>query len=117
MIIFWIFTLFAGASTFAFTYIFLQLGLAWSIADAFVAMLLCRGLLSMVRRSLILPERISPETDTLTRTVETNRAEDVRGQKAAVTEMRRILRLIEHGRLDVRAGGKRAPIAAVSESA
>ena len=193
MIIFWIFTLFVGASTFAFTYIFLQLGLAWSIADAFVAMLLCRGLLSMVRRSLILRERISAETDTLTRTVETNRAifwrralflaalpilyfagayflfglepidalnalpqaivsgltnllyvlfllaanfalflgpfyiytrigktminpddanfgvnmEDVRGQKAAVTEMRRILRLIEHGRLYVKAGGKR----------
>lgn len=193
MIIFWIFTLFVGASTFAFTYIFLQLGFAWSIADAFVAMLLCRGLLSMVRRSLILHERISAEADTLTRTVETNRAifwrralflgalpilyfaganllfglapaealaalpqaivsgltnllyvlfllaanftlflgpfyiytrigktminpddanfgvnmEDVRGQKAAVTEMRRILRLIEHGRLYVRAGGKR----------
>jgi ATP-dependent Zn protease len=193
VIIFWIFTLFVGASTFAFTYIFLQLGLAWSIADAFVAMLLCRGLLSMVRRSLILRERISPETDTLTRTVETNRAifwrralflaalpilyfagayflfglepvdalaalpqamvagltnllyvlfllaanfalflgpfyiytrigktminpddanfgvnmDDVRGQKAAVTEMRRILRLIEHGRLYVKAGGKR----------
>ena len=193
MIIFWIFTLFVGASTFAFTFIFLQLGLAWSIADAFVAMLLCRGLLSMVRRSLILRERISAETDTLTRTVETNRAifwrralflaalpviyfagadllfglppadalaalpqaivsgltnllyvlfllaanfalflgpfyiytrigktminpddanfgvnmEDVRGQKAAVTEMRRILRLIEHGRLYVKAGGKR----------
>jgi ATP-dependent Zn protease len=193
VIIFWIFTLFVGASTFAFTYIFLQLGLAWSIADAFVAMLLCRGLLSMVRRSLILRERISPETDTLTRTVETNRAifwrralflaalpvlyfagayflfglepidalnalpqaivsgltnllyvlfllaanfalflgpfyiytrigktminpddanfgvnmEDVRGQRAAVTEMRRILRLIEHGRLYVKAGGKR----------
>jgi ATP-dependent Zn protease len=169
------------------------LGLAWSIADAFVAMLLCRGMLSMVRRSLILRERISAETDTLTRTVETNRAifwrralflaalpviyfagadllfglppadalaalpqaivsgltnllyvlfllaanfalflgpfyiytrigktminpddanfgvnmEDVRGQKAAVTEMRRILRLIEHGRLYVKAGGKR----------
>ncbi len=193
MIIFWIFTLFVGASTFAFTYIFLQLGLAWSIADAFVAMLLCRGLFSMVRRSLILRERISAETDTLTRTVETNRAifwrralflaalpvlyfagayflfglepidalsalpqaivsgltnllyvlfllaanfalflgpfyiytrigktminpddanfgvnmEDVRGQRAAVTEMRRILRLIEHGRLYVKAGGKR----------
>src|ERR1700694_3140266 len=193
VIIFWIFTLFVGASTFAFTYIFLQLGLAWSIADAFVAMLLCRGLLSMVRRSLILRERISPETDTLTRTVETNRAifwkralflaalpilyfagadllfglppadalaalpqaivagltnllyvlfllaanfalflgpfyiytrigktminpdvanfgvnmDDVRGQRAAVTEMRRILRLIEHGRLYVKAGGKR----------
>jgi ATP-dependent Zn protease len=193
VIIFWIFTLFVGATTFAFTYIFLQLGLALSLVDAFIAMLLCRGIFSMVRRSLILRERISPETDTFTRTIETNRAifwrralflaalpilyfagadllfglapadalaalpqaivagltnllyvlfllganfmlflgpfyiytrigktmilpddanfgvnmEDVRGQKAAVTEMRRILRLIEHGRLYVKAGGKR----------
>ena len=193
MIIFWIFTLFVGATTFAFTYIFLQLGLALSLVDAFIAMLLCRGILTMVRRSLILRERISAETDTFTRTVETNRAifwrralflaalpilyfagadllfglapadalaalpqaivagltnllyvlfllganfmlflgpfyiytrigktmilpddanfgvdmDDVRGQKAAVTEMRRILRLIEHGRLYVKAGGKR----------
>ena len=193
MIIFWIFTLFVGATTFAFTYIFLQLGLALSLVDAFIAMLLCRGIFSMVRRSLILRERISAETDTFTRTIETNRAifwrralflaalpilyfagadllfglapadalaalpqaivagltnllyvlfllganfmlflgpfyiytrigktmilpddanfgvnmEDVRGQKAAVTEMRRILRLIEHGRLYVKAGGKR----------
>jgi hypothetical protein len=74
VIIFWIFTLFVGASTFAFTDIFLQLGIAWSIADALVAMLLCRGIFSMVRRSLVLRERISAETDTLTRTVETNRA-------------------------------------------
>ncbi len=193
MIIFWIFTFFVGASTFAFTYIFLQLGLALSLADALVAMLVCRGLLSLIRRRLILAERMSPETDTLTRTVETNRAifwrralylaavpvlyfvgayylfglapqdaldalpgaivagltnllyvlfllganfvlflgpfylytrigktminpddanfgvnmEDVRGQRGAVTEMRRILRLIEHGRLYVKAGGKR----------
>ena len=193
MIIFWIFTLFVGATTFAFTFIFLQLGVALSLVDAFVAMLLCRGIFSMVRRSLILRERVSPETDTFTRTIETNRAifwrralflaalpilyfagadllfglapadalaalpqaivagltnllyvlfllganfmlflgpfyiytrigktmilpddanfgvnmEDVRGQKAAVTEMRRILRLIEHGRLYVKAGGKR----------
>jgi ATP-dependent Zn protease len=193
VIIFWIFTFFVGASTFAFTYIFLQLGLAWSLADALVAMLVCRGLLSLVRRRLILAERMPPETDTLTRTVETNRAifwrralflaalpilyfvgayylfglapqdaldalpgaivagltnllyilfllganfvlflgpfylytrigktminpddanfgvnmEDVRGQRGAVTEMRRILRLIEHGRLYVKAGGKR----------
>ena len=193
MIIFWIFTLFVGASTFAFTYIFLQLGLALSLVDAFIAMLLCRGILTMIRRSLILRERISAETDTFTRTVETNRAifwrralflaalpilyfagadllfglapadalaalpqaivagltnllyvlfllganfmlflgpfyiytrigktmilpddanfgvdmDDVRGQRAAVTEMRRILRLIEHGRLYVKAGGKR----------
>ncbi len=193
MIIFWIFTLFVGASTFAFTFIFLQLGMGWSVADALVAMLICRGILTIVRRSLILRERISPEADILTRTVETNRAifwkralflaavpvlyftgayylaglqpadalaalpqaivagltnllyvlfllganfalflgpfyiytrigktminpddanfgvsmDDVRGQKAAVTEMRRILRLIEHGRLYVKAGGKR----------
>jgi len=193
VIIFWIFTLFVGASTFAFSYIFLQLGLGWSVADALVAMVVCRGVLSMIRRSLILRERMAPEVDTLTRTVETNRAifwrralylaavpvlyfagayflfglapsdaldalpqaiiagltnllyvlfllaanftlflgpfyiytrigktminpddanfgvniEDVRGQKGAVTEMRRILRLIEHGRLYVKAGGKR----------
>ncbi len=193
MIIFWILTFFVGASTFAFTYIFLQLGLAWSLADALVAMLVCRGLLSLIRRRLILAERMAPEIDTLTRTVETNRAifwrralylaavpvlyfvgayylfglapqdaldalpgaviagltnllyvlfllganfvlflgpfylytrigktminpddanfgvnmEDVRGQRGAVTEMRRILRLIEHGRLYVKAGGKR----------
>jgi ATP-dependent Zn protease len=193
VIIFWIFTFFVGASTFAFTYIFLQLGLAWSVADALIAMIVCRGLLSLVRRRLILAERMSPETDSLTRTVETNRAifwrralflaavpvlyfvgayylfglapqdaldalpgaivagltnllyvlfllganfvlflgpfylytrigktminpddanfgvnmEDVRGQRGAVTEMRRILRLIEHGRLYVKAGGKR----------
>lgn len=33
--------------------------------------------------------------------------DDVRGQKSAVGEMKRILRLIEHGRLYVKAGGKR----------
>src|SRR2546425_3818407 len=156
-------------------------------------MLLCRGILSMARRWLILRERMSPEIDPLTRTVETNRAifwrralfiagvpilyflgayyiaglapqealdalpgaivagltnllyvlfllganfvlflgpfylytrigktminpddanfgvnmEDVRGQRGAVTEMRRILRPIDHGRLYVKAGGKR----------
>ena len=44
MIIFWIFTLFVGASTLAFTFIFLQLGLGWSTADALVAMVFCVGL-------------------------------------------------------------------------
>ncbi len=193
MIIFWIFTFFVGSSAFAFAYIFLQLGLGWSLVYALAAMVLCRGVLSLVRRWLILSERMSPESDTLTRTVETNRAifwrralyvaalpvlyfvgayylfglapqdaldalpgamvagltnllyilfllganfmlflgpfylytrigktminpddanfgvsiEDVRGQKAAVNEMKRILKLIEHGRLFVKAGGKR----------
>src|SRR5712664_1944925 len=171
----------------------MQLGIGWSIAYAVIAMLLCRGIFSMVRRWLIVREHIVPETDVNQLTVETNRAifwkrsiylalvpaiyfgatyllfsltpedaiaalpaflqtaltqliylffllmansllflgpfyilsrigkvmispddarfgvdmDDVRGQKAAVGEMRRILRLIEHGRLYVKAGGKR----------
>jgi ATP-dependent Zn protease len=201
VIIFWIFTLFVGASAFSFAYIFMQLGLGWSFVYAVAAMLLTRGILSIVRRSLILRERITPETDVLKRTVEVNRAifwrralwilgvpaalvvgwlliayfflqltpdvalqlvfdnlpsiilngilivgqllilllanfglffgpfylytrigktilnpddarfgvsiDDVRGQKSAVTEMRRILDLIEQGRQYVKAGGKR----------
>jgi ATP-dependent Zn protease len=193
VIIFWILTLFVGSSAFAFSYIYLQYDVLSSLGFALVAMLLCRGILSMGRRWLILRERMAPEKDTLTRTVETNRAifwrralfvaalpilyflgayylfqldplsaldalpgaivsgltnllyilfllaanfmlflgpfyiytrigktminpddanfgvniEDVRGQKAAVVEMRRILNLIEHGRLYVKAGGKR----------
>ena len=193
MIIFWIFTLFVGSSAFAFAYIFLQLGLGWSVGYALLAMLVCRGLLSMGRRWMIVREHIAAEADVNTRTVETNRSifwkrvlilslvpilyfgasnllfglapqdallalpqfmqtaltqliylffllmansllflgpfyilsrigktmispddarfgvvmDDVRGQKAAVAEMRRILRLIEHGRLYVKAGGKR----------
>jgi ATP-dependent Zn protease len=193
VIIFWIFTLFVGSSAFAFAYIFLQVGIGWSFVYAVVAMLLARGILSVARRSLIVREKITPETDVLQRTVETNRAvfwkralfllampaiyfgvmywlfnlnpeealavlpqvlqslftqmlyllfllganfmlffgpfylytrigktminpddanfgvsmEDVRGQRAAVTEMKRILKLIEHGRLFVKAGGKR----------
>jgi cell division protease FtsH len=193
VIIFWIFTLFVGSSAFAFALIFMQLGIGWSLAYAVIAMLLCRGIFSMVKRWLIVREHIVPETDVNQRTVETNRAifwkrsiflalvpaiyfgasyllfsltpedaiaalpaflqtaltqliylffllmansllflgpfyilsrigkvmispddarfgvdmDDVRGQKAAVGEMRRILRLIEHGRLYVKAGGKR----------
>src|SRR5256714_9598799 len=171
----------------------MQLGIGWSIAYAIFAMLLARGILSIARRALIVRERITPETDVLQRTVETNRAvfwkralficavpaiyfgvmywlfnlvpeealavlpqllqalftnliyllfllganfmlffgpfylytrigktminpddanfgvsmDDVRGQKPAVNEMKRILRLIEHGRLFTKAGGKR----------
>ncbi len=193
MIIFWIFTLFVGASAFAFSLIGLQLGIGLSFVYAIVAMLLARGILSIVRRRLIVAERIAPEPDILQRTVETNRAVfwkraivvalvpiayltvaytffglapedalvalpdflalaltqliyllfllganfmlffgpfylytrigktminpddanfgvnmgDVRGQKSAVSEMDRILRLIEHGRLFTKAGGKR----------
>src|ERR1700704_3202162 len=52
----------------------MQLGIGWSLAYALVAMLLCRGVLSMARRWLIVRERLTPETDTMKRTVETNRA-------------------------------------------
>ena len=193
MIIFWIFTLFVGASAFAFALIALQLGIGWSLLYAVVAMLIARGILSIIRRWLIVRERMAPESDVMQRTVETNRAvfwrraafvamvpvayflvayfffnltpedalaalpqflglaltqlvyllfllganfmlffgpfylytrigktminpddanfgvdmSDVRGQKAAVGEMDRILRLIEHGRLFTKAGGKR----------
>ena len=201
MIIFWIFTFFVGSSAFAFAYIYLQYDIWWSLGFAILAMLLTRGILSIGRRWLILSDRMTPEKDNLTRTVETNRAifwrrvlwmmaiptailllifviayyaygllppdvmdqllpalpglvvtglllvgqllllllanfalflgpfylytrigktminpddanfgvsiEDVRGQKAAVKEMRRILDLIEHGRMFVKAGGKR----------
>src|SRR5437879_3617168 len=52
----------------------LQLGIGWSLAYAVLAMLLGRGILSIVRRSLIVRERMTPEADTSKRTVETNRA-------------------------------------------
>ncbi|HAF20388.1 MAG TPA: hypothetical protein DCK96_11695, partial [Chloroflexi bacterium] len=74
MIIFWIFTFFVGASSFAFADIYLQYGVGSSVVFAVFAMLVFRGLLSIARRWLILRERITPETDVMQRTVETNRA-------------------------------------------
>jgi len=193
VIIFWILTLFVGASTFAFALIALQAGLAGSLIYAVIAMIICRGILTLFKRWLILSERMAPENDQSERTIETNRAmfwrrivwlaglivvyfgvaffffgllpgdaivalptflaavlpqlfyvlalmvvnfliffgaffiygrigrtyvdpgeanydvriEDVRGQRSAVDEMRRILTLMEQGRNYVRAGGKR----------
>jgi len=193
LIIFWIFTIFTGASAFAFALIALQLGIAWSVVYAVIAMLVVRGIFTLFKRWLILSERIAPEETPDERTLETNRAlfwrrlrslaiilaiyfaiyfvffglgpleamdalpgviaaaipqlayflvimvanfmlffgaffiygrigrtyvdpgeanyevkiEDVRGQKSAVDEMRRILTLMEQGRNYVRAGGKR----------
>jgi len=193
VIIFWILTFFVGASSFAFALIGLQLGIVGSIIYAGFAMLVCRGILSLIKRRLVIHEHVAAEPDVLERTIETNRAifwrrslwltaiptayfglmyfifglapldallvlptilqaffgqmiylvflmfanfslilgpfyilsrigktmivpddarfgvdiEDVRGQKSAVSEMKRILKLIEHGRLYVKAGGKR----------
>jgi len=193
VIIFWIFTLFVGSSAFAFALIYMQLGVGLSIVYAVLAMLVCRGILTLLKRWLVLSERIAPEGNVDDRTIETNRAifwrrmmwlaiafglyfaalyvfyglapldalavlpsvlataipqlayflvimvvnfliffgmffiygrigrtyvdpgeanyevkiEDVRGQRSAVEEMRRILRLMDQGRNYVKAGGKR----------
>ena len=74
MIIFWILTLFVGASAFAFGLIGLQLGIAWSIVYALIVMVICRGILTLFKRWLILSERIAPENSPDERTIETNRA-------------------------------------------
>ena len=74
MIIFWILTLFVGASAFAFGLIALQLGVVWSIVYALIVMVVCRGLLTLFKRWLVLSERIAPENNADERTVETNRA-------------------------------------------
>jgi ATP-dependent Zn protease len=193
MVIFWIFAALVSLSAFGYGMFLMQWGVVGSLLFAVAALLLSRGLLSWIRRSLILRERIADDEDVDKRTIETNRfifwrrltffaillalylggagmflglppgeallalpslvgqalllvvqlgalflanfalffgpfvlfsrmgretlepgdanyevkVEDVRGQKSAVAEMSRILRLIEHGRNYVRAGGKR----------
>src|SRR5579884_4187163 len=193
MIAFWILALLLGSSSFAYGLVLMHWGAVGSFLFALAAVVILRGLLSWVRRSLVLREKLPDESDVEKRTLETNRyifwrritpigvlcllyfggaqllyglsflealgllgnligqalllvvqlgalflanfmlffgpfvlfsrlgretlepgdanyevkLEDVRGQKAAVEEMTRILRLIEHGRNYVKAGGKR----------
>ena len=193
MIVFWIFALLVATSAFAYGLLLMQWGLIGSFLFALAAILILRGLLSWVKRSLVLHERIGDEGTATRRTLETNRyifwrratvigvlallyfggayvgfglgffealvalmsllgqalllvvqlgalflanfalffgpfllfarmgretyrpgdanyevkISDVRGQKSAVNEMQRILRLIEQGRNYVKAGGKR----------
>jgi ATP-dependent Zn protease len=192
MIVFWIFAVVMAATAFAYG-LLLQWGPVGSFLFALAAILILRGLLTWVRRSLVLSERIADEPTAARRTLETNRyifwrratvlgvlallyfggafygfglgffealvalvslagqglllvvqlgalflanfalffgpfllfarmgretyrpgdanydvkLADVRGQKSAVAEMQRILRLIEQGRNYVKAGGKR----------
>jgi ATP-dependent Zn protease len=193
MIVFWIFALLVATSAFAYGLLLMQWGFIGSFLFALAALILLRGILSWVRRTLILSERIADESTQEKRTLETNRyifwrrmtvflvlgglyfggafvgfglgffdalvalvslggqalllvvqlgalflanfalffgpfllfgrmgretyrpgdanyevrIADVRGQKSAVAEMQRILRLIEQGRSYVKAGGKR----------
>jgi ATP-dependent Zn protease len=193
MIVFWIFALLVGTSGFAYGLFLAGFGPIGSLLFALLAVVVLRGLLSWIKRSLVLRERIADEDSIDKRTLETNRyifwrrvtfiavplglyfggafflfglglleslvtlagflgtalvlvvqlgalflanfaiffgpfilfsrmgretiqpgdanyevkIEDVRGQKSAVQEMQRILRLIEGGGNYVKAGGKR----------
>jgi ATP-dependent 26S proteasome regulatory subunit len=191
--VFWIFALLVATSAFAYGLFLMQWGFVLSFLFALLSVVVLRGLLSWVKRSLVLRERIADESNQEQRTLETNRyifwrratffgvlailyfggafygfglgfsealvtliglagqalglvvqlgalflanfalffgpfllfarmgretyrpgdanyevkIADVRGQKSAVNEMQRILRLIEQGRTYVKAGGKR----------
>jgi len=193
MIIFWIFALMVAISAFGYGYFLTGWGLIGSFLFALASLLVLRGFLSWIRRSLVLREKMADYDNQDKRTIETNRfifwrrftalavllvlyfggasmlfglgflealavlpglilqgllvigqfgliflaqfaiffgpfilfsrlgrdtltpgdanydvkIEDVRGQKSAVQEMQRILRLIEQGRNYVKAGGKR----------
>jgi hypothetical protein len=58
VIIFWILTLFVGSSAFAFAYIYLQYDILWSLGYVLIAVLICRGILNIGRRWLILREHV-----------------------------------------------------------
>jgi len=193
MIVFWIFALLVATSAFAYGLLLMQWGFIASFLFALASIVILRGILSWVKRSLVLREKIADESSQDKRTLETNRyifwrrmtvflvlsvfyfggafigfglgffdalvallslsgqalllvvqlgalflanfalffgpfllfarmgretyrpgdanyevrIQDVRGQKSAVNEMQRILRLIEQGRQYVKAGGKR----------
>jgi len=189
----WIFAVLFGTSVFAWATFFWSMPVVTAFLLGIAAVLAVRGVATIVKRSLILRERIIDKDDADTRTLETNRAifwrrmfwlgllvggyffvlttifhlgtfealtalpslavqalgfvlqimflfvaqgliffgpfllfgrmgretlepgdanydvrmDDVRGQKSAVNEMMRILKLIEQGRTYVKAGGKR----------
>jgi ATP-dependent Zn protease len=193
MIVFYIFALMVFTTAFGYGYFLMQWNPVLALLFALASVVFLRGLLSWIRRSLVLRERVADYDDQDRRTLETNRyifwrrataigillmlyfggayflfglafvdaltalpgligqglmlvvqlgalflanfalffgpfvlfsrlgretltpgdanyevkLEDVRGQKSAVQEMQRILRLIEQGRNYVKAGGKR----------
>jgi ATP-dependent Zn protease len=196
MSIFWIFAAIFGVTTFAYGSLLAGWGIFGSLVAAVVGMIALRGMVSWIRRAMVLRERLPDEDDPNKRTLETNRSifwrrvcfltlfpgielvivfvslvqagatplgavvtmasaigqlmllvgqfgalfainflilfgpfvlfsrmgrqtlqpgdanyevkiEDVRGQKSAVQEMLKILKLMEQGRTYVKAGGKR----------
>jgi ATP-dependent Zn protease len=72
MIVFWIFAVVMAATAFAYG-LLLQWGPVGSFLFALAALVVLRGILSWVKRSLVLRERIADEPTAEKRTLETNR--------------------------------------------
>ena len=73
MVIFWILAALVSLSAFGYGMILMQWGLVGSLLFALAVLVFCRGLITWIRRSLILRERIADDDDTNKRTLETNR--------------------------------------------
>lgn len=73
MIIAWIFAAFLGITTFAYGSLLAGWGFLGSLIAALFSMVLLRGIVAWIRRSLVLRERLPDEADAGQRTLETNR--------------------------------------------
>src|ERR1051326_6603438 len=73
MIVFWIFALLDATSAFAYGLFILGWGLIGAFLFAVASLLVLRGLMSWMRRSLILREKLRDDDNTDKRTIETNR--------------------------------------------
>jgi len=63
MVIFWIFAALVSLSAFGYGMILMQWGLVGSLLFALAVLIFCRGLITWMRRSLILRERIADDED------------------------------------------------------
>jgi ATP-dependent Zn protease len=73
MIVFWIFALLVASSALAYGLLLMNWGILGSLLFALASIVILRGLLSWIRRSLVLREKITDEDDQDRRTLETNR--------------------------------------------
>jgi hypothetical protein len=73
MTILWIFAVIFGLTTFAYGSLLAGWGPVGSLIVALLAMVTLRGIVSLVRRSMVLRERLPDEEDADKRTLETNR--------------------------------------------
>jgi ATP-dependent Zn protease len=73
MIIFWIFGVIFGITTFAYGSLLAGWGIFGSLVAAVFAMIALRGVVSWIRRSLVLRERLPDDDDADKRVLETNR--------------------------------------------